>query len=70
MNVFARVGAATIGVLRAAGRVAMFAGAGLGHCVSPPFHGRQIVRQLIDVGYYSLPVVALTRPSPVFALPE
>ena len=47
-------------MLRAAGRVAMFAGAGLGHCVSPPFHGRQIVRQLIDVGYYSLPVVALT----------
>ena len=60
MNVLARIGAATLGVLRATGRVAIFAGASLGHCVTPPFHGRQVVRQLIDVGYYSLPVVALT----------
>ncbi len=60
MNPLARIGAVVLGFFEAAGRVAIFAGAGLLHCVTPPFHGRQLLRQLIDVGYYSLPVVALT----------
>ena len=30
------------------------------HCVRPPFHFRLIGRQMVEVGYYSLPVVGLT----------
>ncbi|MBP7758541.1 MAG: ABC transporter permease, partial [Alphaproteobacteria bacterium] len=32
----------------------------LGHCFSPPFFPSQMARQLIDIGYYSLPVVGMT----------
>jgi phospholipid/cholesterol/gamma-HCH transport system permease protein len=30
------------------------------HCVRPPFYLRHIARQMLDIGYYSLPVVGLT----------
>ncbi len=30
------------------------------HCVLPPFYPRLILRQIIEIGYYSLPVVGLT----------
>ncbi len=60
MNPLARIGAAVLATCAIVGRVSVFAATGLGHCVRPPFHWRQILRQLIDVGYYSLPVVALT----------
>lgn len=60
MNPFARVGAVVLGFFTSAGRVAIFAASGLRHAVTPPFHGGQLLRQLVDVGYYSLPVVALT----------
>jgi phospholipid/cholesterol/gamma-HCH transport system permease protein len=42
------------------GRVVLFAGVGLSHCVRPPFYLRNLGRQLIEIGYYSLPVVGLT----------
>ena len=42
------------------GSIALFIVLSLRWCLIPPFYGRQIVRQLIDVGYYSLPVVGLT----------
>ena len=38
----------------------MFAGAGLSHIVRPPFYGRLFLKALLDIGYFSLPVVALT----------
>jgi phospholipid/cholesterol/gamma-HCH transport system permease protein len=34
--------------------------ASVSHCVRPPIYPRLIGRQLIDIGYYSLPVVGLT----------
>lgn len=46
--------------LAAVGRIAMFAGSGLSHIVRPPFFLGQIGRQMVDIGYYSLPVVGLT----------
>ena len=60
MNPLARIGAVILAFFTATGRLLIFAGLALRHMVTPPFHGRQIVHQLIDVGYYSLPVVALT----------
>jgi phospholipid/cholesterol/gamma-HCH transport system permease protein len=60
MNVLASIGRATIGFFAMIGRIAGFAGAGLYHCVTPPFYPRLIGRQMIEIGYYSLPVVGLT----------
>jgi len=60
MNPLASIGAVVLTFFQTAGRVVIFAASGLIHTATPPYHGRQILRQLIDVGYYSLPVVALT----------
>ena len=43
-----------------AGRLALFALGGISHLVRPPYYGRMFVRALIEIGYFSLPVVALT----------
>ena len=42
------------------GRISVFAGQSLSHCVRPPFYPRIIARQMLDIGYFSLPVVGLT----------
>jgi len=35
-------------------------GSAASHCVRPPFYFRIVGRQMVDIGYYSLPVVGLT----------
>ena len=42
MNPVASVGRATLNFLAAAGRLTLFAGTGVMHCVRPPFHFRLI----------------------------
>ncbi|MEK9796475.1 MAG: ABC transporter permease [Alphaproteobacteria bacterium] len=54
------IGRGTIAAFALIGRIAGFAGAGLYHCVTPPFFPRLVIRQMIEIGYYSLPVVGLT----------
>lgn len=54
------VGSFVLGFLESTGRLVLFAGSAIGHCFRPPFYGRSFARQLIDIGYYSLPVVGLT----------
>ena len=54
------VGRWAVGVCREAGHLAIFAGHGVVAAVSPPIFGRQIARQLFQLGYLSLPVVGLT----------
>jgi len=56
----ASVGAAFLAFLAAAGRLAMFAGGALGAGLTPPYYPRLILRQIVYVGYFSLPVVGLT----------
>jgi len=56
----ASVGAAFFGFLAATGRLVRFALHGLGAALSPPFYPRLILRQIVYMGYYSLPVVGLT----------
>ncbi len=46
--------------LEATGRLVIFTSMAVSHCVRPPFYPRLIVRQMIEIGYYSLPVVGLT----------
>ncbi|MEZ5666210.1 MAG: ABC transporter permease [Alphaproteobacteria bacterium] len=60
MNPLAAIGRIFLNFLAATGRITLFAMRALSHCVRPPFFPRLILRQMIDIGYYSLPVVGLT----------
>ncbi len=60
LNFFGNIGAGLLNTLAAVGRLSDFIGRSLRHCVTPPFFPSQLLRQLIDIGYYSLPVVGLT----------
>lgn len=54
------VGATILSFLQRFGALSAFIGKSVGHCFVPPIFPRQILRQLIDIGYYSLPVVGMT----------
>jgi len=56
----ASIGAALLGFLAATGRLAMFAGRALATATAPPVYLRIVLRQMLDIGYFSLPVVGLT----------
>lgn len=60
MNPLRAIGAAFLRFLETAGRLTLFALVSLSHCIRPPFYPRLIGRQMLDIGYYSLPVVGLT----------
>ncbi|MFN4087661.1 MAG: MlaE family ABC transporter permease [Alphaproteobacteria bacterium] len=60
MNFVAQIGSVFLTFLQTAGRLSLFALSAVSHIFRPPWYPRQIVRQLVDIGYYSLPVVALT----------
>lgn len=60
MNALAAIGRNFLVFLEAAGHLALFTGSALSHCLRPPFYSRLILRQIVDIGYYSLPVVGLT----------
>src|SRR5271166_758349 len=60
MIFLASIGAVFLGFLSATGRLAMFAGLSLATILSPPFYLRVILRQMLEIGYFSLPVVGLT----------
>ena len=60
MNPLATVGRFFIAFLQQLGELTIFAARALSHCVSPPFYFRHIGRQMLDIGYFSLPVVGLT----------
>ncbi len=60
MNIFQPIGKAFLGFLAATGRLSLFAIVSVSHCVRPPIYPRLIGRQMIEIGYYSLPVVGLT----------
>ena len=59
-NPLALVGRATLSFFGLAGRLTLFAGMSLQHVVRPPFYFGLIGRQMMSIGYYSLPVVGLT----------
>jgi phospholipid/cholesterol/gamma-HCH transport system permease protein len=60
MNPLASIGRTTISFFNTIGHISLFFGRALYHCFTPPFYGRLLGRQLIEIGYYSLPVVGLT----------
>jgi phospholipid/cholesterol/gamma-HCH transport system permease protein len=55
-----RLGGVVLDLLQTIGRLVLFALAAISSAVRPPFYWRTVGRQLIDIGYFSLPVVGLT----------
>lgn len=60
MNIFAPVGRVFLNFLRSVGRLTLFTMKSLSYCVRPPFYFRTLLSQMVEIGFYSLPVVALT----------
>ncbi len=56
----ASLGAAVLAGLATLGRFAIFTGRTLSHLVRPPFYGREFGAALLQIGYFSLPVVGMT----------
>ncbi len=54
------IGRTVLGWCRAAGDLALFTIEALSHLVRPPFYPRRFGQALLEMGYFSLPVVALT----------
>jgi phospholipid/cholesterol/gamma-HCH transport system permease protein len=54
------IGRAFLSALATIGRLALFTLTALLHCVRPPYYWRLLLRQMVDIGYYSLPVVGMT----------
>ena len=60
MALIANIGRVFLAFLSGTGRLSIFAGAAVSHCVRPPIFPRLVLRQMVEMGYYSLPVVGLT----------
>jgi phospholipid/cholesterol/gamma-HCH transport system permease protein len=56
----AGIGRPVLAALAAMGRVAIFAGAVVSHLFRPPFYPREFLAALMQIGWFSLPVVGLT----------
>jgi phospholipid/cholesterol/gamma-HCH transport system permease protein len=60
MNVFAAIGRVTLALLHQIGRLAVFTLDAVTACFRPPIYWPLILKQIIRIGYFSLPVVGLT----------
>ena len=60
MNFLQPIGHVVLGFLATTGRLTAFTISGVSHCFRPPFYLRIVGRQMVEIGYYSLPVVGLT----------
>ncbi len=60
LGLLAAIGRPLIALCRSVGALALFAASGVSHLVRPPLYGRLFLRALLEIGYFSLPVVALT----------
>jgi phospholipid/cholesterol/gamma-HCH transport system permease protein len=60
LDIIAGIGGAVLNGLGFVGELAIFAVTGLVSIFTPPYYPRQIGRSLMEIGFYSLPVVSLT----------
>jgi len=60
INPFAPIGRGTLGMLAEIGRFSAFVSRAVAATVSPPFFIGQFLRQCLQIGYFSLPVVGVT----------
>lgn len=54
------IGSRVLFFVASLGKIGIFTAKALYHTVRPPFYGKQFLRQLLEIGYFSLPVVGLT----------
>ena len=59
-NPLQAIGHGVLALLGAVGRLALFALEATSHCARPPLYPRLLLRQMVEIGFYSLPVVGLT----------
>lgn len=60
MTFLASIGRVVLGFLAAVGRVALFGVETISHLFRPPYYPREVAHALMQIGYFSLPVVGLT----------
>lgn len=60
LDFIATVGRLFLAFLSHVGRLSAFTGVAVSHMVRPPFYPRLMLRSMIEIGYFSLPVVGLT----------
>lgn len=60
IRLLATIGAATLAALATVGNLALYVANTLSHLVRPPFYLREFGQALLQIGYFSLPVVGLT----------
>jgi phospholipid/cholesterol/gamma-HCH transport system permease protein len=60
MPILQPIGRTMLAFMTATGRLSMFTAISLSHCFRPPLYPRLILRQMVEIGFYSLPVVGLT----------
>ncbi len=58
--IFRNIGQSVLLFLEKLGKVSTFIARAVTHCFFPPFFPSQLGRQIIEIGYYSLPVVGMT----------
>ncbi len=56
----ALLGRYSLATIREIGKITAFTAKGLKACLTPPFYFKEILRHVVVVGFYSLPIVALT----------
>lgn len=59
-NLLARVGRVFLNFLAAVGRLSLFTWSGIACAARGPRYPKQILRMMIEIGYFSLPVIGLT----------
>jgi len=57
---FASIGRLLIGALQGVGRVAIFGATTVSRAARPPYYPGRVFEQLMQIGWYSLPVVGMT----------
>ena len=60
VNLIALVGRSALQFCSSIGRFTVFAAESISHLVRPPFYFREFLIAVMAIGYFSLPVVALT----------
>ena len=60
LGLLRNIGQASLSFMAAVGKISLFTFSAVRWSVAPPFYGRQLGRQILDIGFFSLPVVGLT----------
>ncbi len=60
LSPLAAIGRVTLSVLAAVGAIAVYAARAVSHVFRPPWYPREMVQQLVQIGWLSLPVVGMT----------